>query len=412
MRTLTALSCSLLLLSACEGDRKRWAYDPTLPDGSIYPAVSVYLAPTDPPGKPKVTDLSDKGQAALITELGRLSKTPDAFKANYTKFFSKPSGTNVDNTVMDRMLVISISKGIYRPANRIAEAAITIVPKDFSFAGYSLVATQYGSYDLDKVDVKNDYSGSAELNPTLSGSVKGPLDIKAAIDHSAEHTYTVAEVAPKPTVEILPCRLILREWSQPNQDLSGTSLVKITLIANSLTSSAPPNADATDCRKGRGNTTFRLVATETHLAKDGKLLSPDQASLEVGLVESNRNSLHAKVSMNYVLRHVLSGGSTVIEDDDTVSILTGTVTAGENVELVDGALGRQALWGLCEGPSGLVAHLPNGQSGQLLFDSLSNATEMLSWLSATKARSVGTTRLSLVRSNPEGYPSLSLCAPM
>jgi hypothetical protein len=296
-------------------------------------------------------------------------------------------------------------------------ATITIEPTDFSFAGYSLVATAYNSLDLDKVDVKNDYSGSAEINPTLSGTIKGPLDLKAGIDHSTEHSYTITDVAPKPYIDLQPCKLTLTEGSEPNQDLTGSTIVKLTLVANSFTSAAA--TPTTRCRDTQNDVVYHFISSSQNFFKDGKPLPPSKAALTAANVQYNRGTLHAKVKMDYEYRYVSWGASTPIEDDDRAKYSRGTVFASNDgrqsspdghVAVVDGGDPGGALWALCTGPSTLAAKQADGQSGTLLFDDLTKATEMVSWLAIRKSWMLGTTSLSVSgRGQPSPFPTFIPC---
>ena len=417
MRNPVACSLSLaLLIAGCGGERQRWSSVSGISDQAATPTVSVYLAPTDPPGNPKLTDLSDKGQAALISELGKLSKTGADFRSNYQKFFKGDSSGAADRTIMNRLLVVGISKDSYRPADRIVSATITIEPVDFSFAGYSLVATTYNSLDLDKVDIKNEYTGSAEINPTLSGSIKGPVDFKTGIDRTTDHSYTVTDVAPKPYVDVQPCKLTLTEGSEPNQDITGTTIIKLTLVANSFTSVAP--SSTAKCRTTANSVAYHLIASDQTLFKDGRPLAAEKASITASGVQYNRGQLHAKVAMKYEYRYVSSGAKSVIEDDDAAVYTPGIVyatndeTAGNKdtaVSIVDGGDPGGALWALCDGSSILALHQSTGQGGTILFDDLSKATEMAKWLSVSKKWSIGTSTMDAAGDHPSPFPAFKPC---
>jgi hypothetical protein len=119
--------------------------------------------------------------------------------------------------------------------------------------------------------------------------------------------------------------------------------------------------------------------------------------------------------MDYEYRYVSSGASTPIEDDDTARYFQGTVFALDGsqqpsadgyVAIIDGGDPGGALWALCNGPATLAAKQADGQSGTILFDDLTKATEMSSWLAATKRWSIGTTGLSVMGGPSITVPSL------
>ena len=395
----------------------RWANNPELPAGDTAPSVSVYLAPSDPPAARKMSDLSEAAQEAYVTAVSNMTKTPADLRAELAKPIASADAEGMqDNTKFNRTLVISIAKGAYRPADRILATSITIEPRNFSFSGYSVVSTEYETIDISDVTLSRNSSFNAKFTPKFSGSVDGPLEVGATTSRGIDEKFSISNRIPKPYVEIEPCKLVLKQESERGMDISGTTLIKLTLVANTFLSAGGGYGGATgDCHTPLMGSRFLFVGSTPTIAKGGVPLSPSEASLRV-VPQHNlrRGALKAEVSMRYVMRQVLTGGATYSEDDDHVRIIDGVVDR-RPIDMLSAGDIATSLWGICvsDGPNhdiGIAADLRNGTGGELLFDNLFAATNMAAWMVSQKAWSIGKIDLSISGlPRPADYPRLRVC---
>ncbi len=413
---------ALLILPAVAGcmftpSSARWANNPELPVGDTAPSVSVYLAPADPPAARKMSDLSDAAQEAYVAALAKMAKNPSDLRAELAKPIAGADAEGMqDNTKLNRTLVISIAKGAYRPADRILATSITIEPRNFSFSGYSVVSTEYETIDISDVTLSRDSTFSAKFTPKFGGSVDGPLEVGATTSRGIEEKFNISRRIPKPYVEIEPCKLVLKQESERGLDISGTTLIKLTLVANTFLSAGGRSGGVTgDCRVPMMGSRVQFVGSAPSIEKNGVPLSPSEASLRLIPQHNLRmGALKADVSMRYVMRQVLTGGATYSEDDDHVRIIDGVIERGP-IDVLSGSDFTTPLWGICvsDGPYrdvNIAADLRNGTGGELLFDSLLAATNMASWMANQRAWSIGRIGLSISGlSPPADYPRLRVC---
>ena len=211
----------------------RWAkIEPPSKEGQyVPPHLSVSSIPTDPASKVKPKDLSDRTGAAYFEQLGKLSTKAEDFIALADMSLGN-SSENIDTTSFDRNLVISVSKSSFNPGDRLVFTKITIKPSEyFKFSNYTIASTAYSTVNIDNINNTKATSYSADFKPSISvaGSPAGVGDVNATVSNSTVDTAQISQQVEQLTAYIEDGNLIIYRESERGIDLTGTTLLKLTL---------------------------------------------------------------------------------------------------------------------------------------------------------------------------------------
>jgi hypothetical protein len=151
-------------------------------------------------------DLGDRGQAQAI---GFLEKTS---AKSWTQLRDAMSATGAagpgekDPFQFDRVLVMGAG---WDPGDRMMWTRVFVKPINFSFAGYTVAATDNQTVKVTSVEAINSRKFSADIGLTVPG-VEGP---KASIGPSDEHTVkTTSDISAqyeKLGIDIVPQFLLI-----------------------------------------------------------------------------------------------------------------------------------------------------------------------------------------------------------
>ncbi len=375
---------SLLVVVGCgsHAEDRRWAKllpPPTTPEASK-PQLSVYSFPTPPDQKQtlSVKDLTGEGQAAYIALL-RDSKDQAAFRRSVAAPIAPAKGLGATaDPSFDRTLVIGVQKdqaaGV---ADRLMRTVVRIAPHngEFTFSGYTVVATDNQVQSIAHLDTKTESSIDAKFAPSAGGLAGGSLEGK--VDHTRETSADISRQYEKLNVDIQPGLVVITRESERGLDVVGNTIVKISLKPT-------PNRDV-----GSGINVF-LVGDQT-LFKDEVVLQPTDAKLEFETFASPlKCALSADVSMDYRTRRVVNGMEYYTEGKQDVQLIDGTVPVTA-VELVGADETAPSLWQILVGPAStvLVAGRADGTRRLLTFNNYEAAQAFSSWLRRTGAETIG-----------------------
>ena len=392
---LLGVLSSTLTVTSCAPPaplQKRWEVRTDPAPKVEYPRPTLWVGPfaTDASSL-SAKDLGDHAAAAYIEEMAKLSKgDADSLRANIAKSISS-SRPMIDNTNLNRTLLITVGKADFYPADRLARTALTLTPIGFSFADLTAAATAYSTINVETVSATNSTTAGFELGPSVAGTAK----ITGGISQAAGDQATINQQIEQLTVYAAHDDLKVYRESERGIDLTGNTLLKIGL--------RQPDEKEID---------FRVVATDVKLIDEkGKWRAPADANLTIAsakFVKPQQYCVHA--SLDYVLRHVVKGDATYTESDDTVVFVQQNVT--DDFPLVQPRELEVLRWELRGGDGKSSLRVSNVQSGggkvhPLYFTDRAAAEDMQRWIKAEGGPFIGAHQLVLSvqgDQNPQPLP--------
>ncbi len=355
-----------------------------------------------------LSKLSDRGQAALISELGRNSRSADELLSLVSGSLSAKSSAAhvIDKTLVKKRVVFSVEKngecgpcrgGRLSLADRIHSLKVVLT---FADESESKSATRFHSWDRFSTEYQTVDLGDVTLDQTSGASLTlyGPQGY-SNIGGGSQRERT-EEVSLSQRYVALSGRLSANEAHLYLEGVTGIDLAGnfsvdfvLALPAGDLVSSVRPGG----------------------LWKQGAPTPADKVSLSIQhwKLPASSKERRAGFSISYSLRHVEKGEATIGEDDDRVLLLSGENSLSDLQLLSPKEL--EAVF------YGVGYHDPNGNKGgelslsgpetlPLYFSDLSTAHDFLAWLKQTESNALGVYKL-LLNQKPilaEQIPHLSI----
>lgn len=382
------LVVSLFALSACSIVQPRPQIEKrfsSMRDGPALPEPPLSLSvsstdPEDPPAKPKkevkLNELSDRGQAALITATG--GKPPFSIEG---KGADKGGGGGIKSlTSISRLLVVApVPAGFLKPGDRVDAMRISlrVDPKqsaDWKIVGWDAVANKYESREIasvtDEASSKLTASTGLGLGPLLpEAQVGGELARSSKSEYKVfDYSYLDAQVTPDGTAWVL-------QSAGAGKDLAHNSAVQVRLQYVGPTYLINYN-------------TYSKLYDEPTDGEVAKPLEPTKVSVTVVRVEApqDRNAVCGQAKMAYRVRGFSNdkGRSTLTEYDDAAEL----TVYDENVTA------NQASFFMAPPPQTRFFHIfvginpvhykasKSSQPQDLAFASLDEAIAFIAWLQA------------------------------
>lgn len=402
-----------LLLSACEhGENYRWnarsnpsfASTLTTPTDSRFgpwdaPAVSVYSYPTagPSPSETALRDLSDQGQAALIEAYAARTPDVDALRALLARPLRAPGSTPSGEAgataegVYKRTLVANVTEGwSAAPGDRLAWTWIHIRPVNFVFDGYTVLATDNQVLNIEQITSATTVGANATLGrtgsetstantagtplssvlQTVAGSSNG---LTGSLNQTNTTTAAINQQYVKLGADILPDELRIYRESERNQDVSGNTLIALTMRVDP------------DEWVDAGREPMQRV-TALALSKDGEMRPASEVEISVVRhLAPPRCPLVADVTLYYQARRVANGRS-YIEGEQEARYEQGRYDA-ERTILVPADEVRTPSWRVypLASPT-LPLQLTDvfGASHPLDFTSLEQARNFAEWIGRSR----------------------------
>jgi len=288
------------------------------------PSVQVYSFPTPNPSQPPlaIKDLSDRGQAALISALLKPGAKLDTLRAAVaTPLSEEPGGIASVQESYSRTLVASVTKGVDAlPGDRLMWTWILVKPRNFRFRGYSIVATDNQVLNIEHVQTDTTGSLQAQAGKQLalgqtvsSGSstntttLTDTLGLTGSLSQQRTASADVNQQYMKLGADIWPHFLRIYRESERNLDVGGNTLVSLTVQADGWKSPAVEHVTAR--------------ASKLKLTKSGTMSAPKAALFQLTIEkEPPHCALVADVRLLYQIRTIQSHRNTYLEGKQNVGI--------------------------------------------------------------------------------------------
>lgn len=308
---------------------------PTPPVGSVFttwdsPAVSVYSFVTPSPSAPNtgLRDLSDRGQAALIMAMTRAGADPGSIResllqAPRAKVDATEDAVTTEGTYK-RTLVANVTKGWNAvPGERLVWTWIDVQPLNFTFDGYTIVATDNQLLNIEQITNATAASVNAALGKTgsdtsVTNTAGSPItkvltDVAgstAGVGGTLSNTYTttasINQQYVKLGADIVPDELRIFRESERNLDVAGNTLIALTMKLD-------------PSRWTTGGVDALRVAKQDMAKPDGSLNDPSEVTFDVMQNKAPpRCALQAIVTLHYQARRPTNGRS-YVEGEQTVA---------------------------------------------------------------------------------------------
>ncbi|MFI5163386.1 MAG: hypothetical protein ACHQHN_19055 [Sphingobacteriales bacterium] len=285
------------------------------------------LLPDATPLKKNVLNFSDGGQKALIHALDRRAGSADEFKSMIgTTYFKDDDNSNIiDHTSQTLSLTISVQNkdffaglsGDTSFADRLEKIRFKIAldQKDvFKFDTWNKINTQFGRFYIGT----RTYTGSrtATVNPSIPiGAANLSLGSFSGTNEYAE-SDTLSQQVMSSNGILHDDYFTLEQDGTPKTALLGNTIIQITIKAKKTASKL-------------------AIVLDNLTDNDGKTNPPDKVKVNIKTIlypvypstikDSNRK-VTAKLSFDYVLRHINHGFRTFAESDDDITYYYGTIT--------------------------------------------------------------------------------------
>ncbi len=257
------------------------------------------------------TGFSERALAEYIRALSApgLSKTAKDLRANLAAAIAgdEPQGTS-DQTVFHRTIIISVEKaGLFNPADRLEATVVRIKLSDNArFNSWDTVATAYTTVNAGTVTLTQ----ARTTTEGLSVGAPAGAPITASGTLGGTQADTRVEAFPATTqIETLSAivspngeSLTVRRQGGPSVDLTGNTVIKVDIAY-----AGPPQP------------TF-MFSVDAYKDKKGTPIPPAKLSVTMKpiLAVLPGTQIGANVSLDYTLRHVVSGDSIYEEKDDQI----------------------------------------------------------------------------------------------
>jgi hypothetical protein len=208
---------------------------PAIPDVTA-PTVNVFVL--DVPRETAQTtlrDLSAEAQAALIQEMGRLSKSPQELVQNLARPLraSTSPGGLIDETRRRKRLVFSVTNNSRLPGTRIQRIDMGLKQVyGAQLTSWNMFATEFGTIDLGSVNAEQNRSLSASASADPRGPLFGTQNLSAATSGKLSEAILLREryIKSSGILQANSARII--QQGVPGIDLAGNLTVDLDFRIN------------------------------------------------------------------------------------------------------------------------------------------------------------------------------------
>jgi hypothetical protein len=373
------------------------------------PHVAVYSVAATPRPLPTLRDLGDRGQAQAIALLG---KTLALEGKSWTQLRDALSVTGTagpgekDPFQFDRVLVATVAKGAsWDPGDRMMWTRVFVQPINFSFAGYTVAATDNETVKVTSVEATNSRKFSADIGLTVPG-LEGPkASVGPSDEHSVKTTSDISAQYEKLGIDIMPHFLRIIRESETGGDVVGNTTVSLSVVTDALAIQKRFPKD--ESQKLPLDDDIVLLVTATHLDGDltpvtaGQKQTGDDGQSEPPLtvlpqIPVPHCALRARVWMLYEERHVDNGREFYDESRQAVTLLREAEDK-EDLDIMAADEVSPAVWSLqiCDGnqcdrtsDNPLKASLKNGKGRKVVFTDYGQAIKLAHWLRTNQQNTI------------------------
>ena len=412
----------LVILSSCSKFSghltKRYKSISVIEDNSFIERnidVAVYTIDIEkphPPAPKTFFDLSAEAQVALINNFSAQGGSFERlllWRESTVFPLSLEATEMVEYSSFQKRLVVAIRNKGHRPADRISKITITL---DFdtcvTILGCNRLTTDYMHVDLGKMHYSSeqlsDVAGSSSfqssvrsnnLGPETSQSLSTGVSGRLSYNRALSEEILLQERLVALNAAISENKLSLYQEGMRGIDLTGNILADVTIGVKDL--------------KVEKVYSFFSLTTNNEWNDAGNV----QVHEKFHIFPNLSKDVRVRVSFEADYRHVGKNDNTLIESDDKVHLYHG-MAYNDSAEVVLPAKESQPkLWKISfdnAGSSSLKIKAPLvNESGELLFDSFSDARDFMTWLKANWRDSDNLLKLGeppYVIEMPEGFDSM------
>ena len=364
--------------------------------------AAVYSIAAAPRAAATLRDLGDRGQAEAIDFLELDSGLKGRSWADLQDAVNDSSIAvgERDPFRFDRVLVATVSKGLdWLPGDRMEWSRVLIEPINFSFAGYTVAATDNETVKVSSVEAKSARKFSADIEATIPG-LEGP---KASVGPSAEHSIkTTSDINAqyeKLGIDIMPNFLRIIRESETGGDVVGNTTVSLTAVTDAQTIRKQFPSDKTSSANGGDDVV--LLVTGTHLdngsGNESSGADPTKPASPIDMLPQApvpHCALRARVWMLYEERQIDSGRKSYDESKQAVTLLHDAEDK-HDIDIMSADEVSPAVWSLkvcgtpnCDGDDGYSYPLKarfgdTGQWRKVVFTDYGDAVKVAHWLRTT-----------------------------
>jgi hypothetical protein len=396
----------LTSLSGCSDltDARRWSSARNEPGDGSHVDVRFYAAPApQAAGSPPLQGLSDQAQGAYVTGMARLATTPAALRAEVAAPLSPAAAEREGQPAIDRvprLLVVTLSRpGGYQAGDRIIRAVIHVLPRNFSFGGYSVAQSDRRTVDI--TQVTRAASGEASLTigagpPLIPVTAEG----RGTVSRRTETVTRVEESVEQLTVDVIPaCMRIVQEGAR-NTDLTGNVRIQATLLTEVQSEPCrfprPAAAGAPPTRTMASPLDVHVIGPDLRFV--GGVPTLHAARLPGTDRSYSQEPLVADVSVEYVLRRINYGQEYYTEGLQSVTLIHGT-----RVEPCQTVLSTSQFLPplyVVAAADGREVRSTRPQARTLAYTDFATANAMAAWIRTRQPTSLG----GLTLEYPRGVP--------
>ena len=234
------------------------------------PHVAVYSVAGARHPLPTLRDLGDRGQAKAIELLAK-SQALEGKSWTQLRDALSDSGAGLgekDPFQFDRILVATVAKGAsWNPGDRMMWTRVFVQPVNFSFAGYTVAATDNETVKVTSIESTNSRKFSADIGLTVPG-LEGPkANAGPSREQSVKTTSDIRAQYEKLGIDIMPKFLRIIRESETGGDVVGNTTLSLSIVTDALTIQKrfPSDESHTDPIDDG----VVLLVTATHLDGDG-----------------------------------------------------------------------------------------------------------------------------------------------
>jgi hypothetical protein len=406
-----AAGAALLLLGCQHPEDYRWRGTPEFspdaqpPAPSAFkewskPSVAVYSYPTAPAAAPPsvaLQSLSDRGQQAAIEALAKAGKKVADVRSAISTPLSSPSAPGEGAAAIegryDRTLVASVTKGLSaRPGDRLVWTWIDIRPKNFTFTGYTVIATDNETLNIEQIQHQTNASltgsasqtagGGTTTSQTLNGTTAGTsaslasaLGLTGTLSSQDQTSAAVNQQYMKLGADIVPNELRIYRESERNLDAAGNTLISLSV-----------QVDPTTWHDGARPADVQRVS-KLAMTDKGSLLGPKKITLETVVEKAPPHcALIADVTLIYLYRHVTGHEERYLEGEQNV-YMEQSSTVAQNVRIVQPDEVRKPSWRIygADAKTSIEATDVFGRILPLDFSDYEQARNFAQWMNVNKA---------------------------
>lgn len=201
----------------------------------VHPNVAVYSTAAPPRSSPTLRDLGDGAQAEAIRAL---EQDPDFKGKGWSGLADALDDSNAkagerDPFRFDRVLIANVAKGVdWRPGDRMMWTRVLIEPINFSFAGYSVAATDNETVKVTSVEKTDTRKFSADIAATIPGMEGPKADINPSSEHTVKSNTDINAQYEKLGIDIMPNFLRIMRESETGGDAVGNTTVSLTAVTD------------------------------------------------------------------------------------------------------------------------------------------------------------------------------------